>query len=94
MSPDYAAALSGLENAERSMKFTAAGSDITCNCKVKHYPNGMKRYAVYSADIIRVPGWEAQEGEGASPVTPMSCAPAGILPGVSGGQRAPSLTLH
>lgn len=79
MSPDYAAALSGLENAERSMKFTAAGCDITCNCKVKHYPNGMKRFAVYSADIIRVPGWEAQEGEGRKPHDPDELRPGGDI---------------
>lgn len=41
----------------------ATAAEISCNCRVKHYPNGSKRIAVYSADIIRVPGWEAADHE-------------------------------
>lgn len=35
--------------------------NINCNCKIKHYPSGQMRVSVYSADIVRAPGWEAQQ---------------------------------
>lgn len=37
----------------------ATAAEISCNCRVKHYPNGSKNISCFSADIIRVPGWEA-----------------------------------
>lgn len=44
----------------------ATRGEIFCNCRVKHYPSGRAQLSVYSADIIRVPGWEASDQSGGS----------------------------
>lgn len=39
----------------------AESSEISCNCRVKHYPDGSQQVTVFSADILRLPGWEEQQ---------------------------------
>lgn len=38
----------------------AERSEISCNCRVKHYPDGSQQLTAFSADILRLPGWEEQ----------------------------------
>lgn len=42
-------------------KTRATWGDISCNCRVKHYPDGSRRVSAFSADILREPGWEAEQ---------------------------------
>lgn len=39
----------------------ASWAEISCNCRVKHYPDGSRRVSAFSADILREPGWEEQQ---------------------------------
>lgn len=39
----------------------AQWADISCNCRVKTYPDGTRKVSAFSADILRVPGWEEQQ---------------------------------
>lgn len=42
-------------------KMHASWAEISCNCRVKHYPDGSRRVSAFSADILREPGWEAEQ---------------------------------